>query len=142
MFWIVVVFYESWIVVLCLDCFWLFMEVYCLSLLCVCGPQKLFMKKYICYIIFWLQTYYAHMYFNIICKFYDNVWCVRKLDNVTHVDLNQMNKPKILTIPKTTGASTTLNLIPNNCHEFEKINWIVHRSSRFFLKNSKPYPKG
>jgi len=22
------------------------MEVYCLSLLCVCGPQKLFMKKY------------------------------------------------------------------------------------------------
>ncbi len=46
MFWIVIVFCESWIVVLCLDCFWLFMEVYCLSLLCVCSPQKLFMKNY------------------------------------------------------------------------------------------------
>jgi hypothetical protein len=43
----------------------------------------------------------------------------------------------MLTIPKTTYTSTTLNLISNNLHEFGDINWTVLKGFRFFFRSQR-----
>ncbi len=58
------------------------------------------------------------MYCNVFLKVCDNVWCVGKLDDGIHVNLNQMKTSEIIALNPnhtwTTSTSTTLNFKPNN----------------------------
>ncbi len=58
------------------------------------------------------------------------MWCVKKLDDGIHINLNQIRTFEII----------TLNRIPNNHHDLGEINWAIPGVSEIFLKKINALP--